>query len=65
MLELEKTETERILEWRQLQLERAGLAPMPASQLALAPVDLEFACRVVRLVLAAGKPYTLAVEILL
>jgi hypothetical protein len=58
-------ETYRVLEWRTLQLERAGLPLLEARDMANTPVDLEYACRIIRQVLASGSPYSLAVKILL
>lgn len=60
-----RTEEELVLEWRTLRLVDAGLPDLAASSVASTPVDIEYAVSVVRRVLAAEKPYELAVNILL
>lgn len=62
----ELTEEERVVEWREWRLTQAGLPPLVALSLARERgLDIEQACKVVVAVLAAGKSYELAVEILL
>lgn len=60
-----RSEEQLVHEWRAFRLEVAGLPVLAASSLASTRIDIEEACRVVRAVLAAGKPYELALEILL
>ena len=62
---IERDEEALVLEWRVHRLVEAGLPVLAASSLASTGVDIEYAVRVVRSVLASEKPYELALDILL
>jgi hypothetical protein len=54
----------RVIEWRELQLKRAGLDGFYAYSIARGDTDLEYACKTVKRILAAGDDPFLAVRIL-